>query len=293
MADSLAYQLFHAATDWIRDDIDFDKVDTQVPSTPGCACCGRPWQQTENPERSYCYQYSSGMATELYCEACYTPRVASPTALGVERFAGGNPDNPVSGKLGMLPGSCGVITPDGSLHLGLPPGFIAKYREGRYGKAGLIHPYPNGMALLAHLLETGKVEPGMIYRGIVFVETWGRKADTLMAGLRTTRSLSEVWCSSDGGATMLDLQSIIETGYWLQDQGILDKAEKPSFWTPIKAATEGKPNGKAVEKWAVGVQKLGVDPQALINQLPVDPHSRMRVGPVLKEIAPAIRKGIL
>ena len=291
MADSLAYKLFHGATDWIREDL--DNVATQPPSTSGCACCGRPWQQTENPELAYCYQYSSGMATELYCETCYTPRIPSPTGLGVERFAGGNPEKPVSGKLGMLPGSSGVITPDDTLHLGLPPGFITKYGKGRYGKAGQILPHPSGLALLAHLLETGGVVPHALSRGIVFIETWGRKADTLMASLRTTRSLSEVWCCSDSGATMLDLQSIINTGYWLYDQGILDKAEKPSFWTPIKAATEGKPNSKAVEKWAIGVQKLGIDPQALINELPVDPHSRMRVGSVLKEIAPAIKKGLL
>lgn len=295
MPDSLAYQLFFEATRAIHE-ASSANLATQAPTTPGCACCGRAWDETEVPTVAYRYQYSSGQAIEQYCVSCYTARIGSPNALGVERFARGNPDAPVYGKLGMLPGSSGVIL-QGShnapeLHLGLPNGFITKFNKGYFAKAGQVHPYANGIALLAHLFETGMLTMDRLGQGIVFVESWGRKADALMGSLRSSRSLSEVWCCSDAGASMLDLASIIQTGRYLHAAGVLEKTAKTSFWSPIKAATEGKGKAGALEKWATSVQKLDLDPQELVNQLPIDPHSRLRVGPVLQQLAPAITEGV-
>ena len=195
-----------------------------------------------------------------------------------------------------VPGSSGVVlmNADGEpeLNLGLPDGFISKFKDGHYAKAGQIHPIANGIALLAYLFEAGILNQARLEKGIVFIESWGRKADVLMRSLRSTRSLSEVWCCSDAGASMLDLANIIKTGKWLNEAGVLDKTAKTSFWSPLKAATEGKARSGAIEKWAVSVQKMGLEPQALVNQLPVDPHSRMRVGPVLQLIAPALKEGV-
>lgn len=295
MSDSLAYQLFYGATRAIHG-TPMANVATQAPTTDGCACCARPWLDTEDPTVAYRYQYSSGQVVEQYCVTCYTARIGSPTALGVERFARGNPEKPVYGKLGMLPGSSGVVLMNDDnepeLHLGLPDGFIKKFKDGHYSKAGQIHPVANGIALLAYLFEKDILNQARLAKGMVFIESWGRKADALMGSLRSTRSLSEVWCCSDAGASMLDIASIIDTGKWLNEAGVLDKTAKSSFWSPLKAATEGKARTGAVEKWAVSVQKMGLEPQALVNQLPVDPHSRMRVGPVLQQIAPALKEGV-
>jgi len=295
MPDSLAHQLFFGATRAIHE-APPAKHSTQAPTTAGCACCGRAWEETEAPTVAYRYKYSSGQAIEQYCTGCYATRIGNPTALGVERSALGNPDNPVYGKLGMLPGSSGIILQGRNnapeLHLGLPNGFMTKFSDGYFAKAGQTHPYANGFALFAYLFQAGFLTMDRLAQGIVFVESWGKKADILMGNLRSSRSLSEVWCCSDAGASMLDLASIIQTGRYLHAAGVLEKTAKTSFWSPIKAATEGKSRAGALEKWATSVQKLGLDPQELVNQLPIDPHSRLRVGPVLQQLAPAISEGV-
>lgn len=296
MPDSLAYRLLHGATFAIHE-APPQSAASQAPSTKGCACCFRPWTDTETPDLAYLYQYSSGQAIEQYCVSCFVARMGSAKGLGVERFAGGNPDKPVFGKLGMLPGSSGVvlINREGQpeLHLGLPDGFITKFKDGYFGQAGLIHPYANGIALLAHLFKSGHLTEENMALGVVYIESWGRKADTLMGSLRASRSLSELWCCSDAGVTMLDMASILRTGRWLHQAGVLDKTAKTAFWSPIKMATEGKARAGALEKWAASVDKLGLDPQELVNQLPIDPQSRLRVGPVLQQLAPAIEEGVL
>lgn len=292
MVNQSAHQRFYQATEWVREDLPSGKEIT--PTNNACACCVRPWQQTENPSEAFAYQYAAGMAIEQVCATCYTPRIPAPRALGCERFAAGNPDNPVFGKLGMLPGSSGIITPDNQLHLALPPGFISKYGEGRYGKAGLIHETANAFVLLGELFEQGVLTRDSLADGIVFIEMWGRKADTLMGNLQMTRSLSEVWCCSDKGAFMLDLQALIDTGYALLEAGLLADATRPAFWKPIKnAATKGVHDDEALGKWAAKVEKSGGDAQAIVNKLPIDPASRLRVNEVLRLLAPYIEKGVL
>lgn len=291
MHNSAPYQRFYQATTWIREGLPGDT--TITPTNSACACCARPWEETENPDQAFRYQYSAGMAVEQVCVTCYTVRIGSRAALGVERFAGGNPDKPVFGKLGMLPGSGGIITPNNELHLALPPGFISKYEEGRYGQAGLIHNTANTFVLLAELLEQGVMTQGTLADGFVFVEVWGRKADVLMANLQITRSLSEVWCCSEKGAFMLDLQSLLNTGRSLLALDLLTEATKPAFWRAIKDATTGRSNEKALEKWVEKIEKAGGSAQGIVNQLPVDPHSRLRVNDVLRVLSPYIEKGTI
>lgn len=285
------HERFYSATQWIRDDIQSGKAIT--PTSNACACCQRRWGNTENGGQAFAYQYGAGLAVEQVCAACYTPRIGAAQALGCERFAGGNPEKPVYGKLGMLPGSSGIITPDGDLHLGLPPGFITKFGEGRYGAAGLIHHTANAFELLGELFESGTLTHDKLADGMVFIETWGRKADALMGGLQMTRSLSEVWCCSDKGAFMLDVQALLNTGSALQQFGLLTDATRPAFWKPIKdSATYGIRNEAALEKWVAKIEKAGGDPQAIVNRLPTDPASRLRVNEVLRLLAPYIEKGV-
>jgi hypothetical protein len=291
MPDSTAYKLFYAATGWIRDDLPTNKA--FMPTSVACACCGRRWRETEEPAQAFAYQYGAGMAIEQTCATCYTPRVASARGLGVERFAAGNPNNPVYGKLGMLPGSGGIVTPDAELHLALPPGFIDKYGAGRFGKAGCIHASANAFVLLATLFADSKMTKASLGDGFVFIETWGRKPDVLMGTLKATRSLSELWCCSDKGAFMLDLQSIINTGKHLFGVGLLEKATKPAFWRAIMDDTKGKGSDAALMKWVTQFESTATTGQEVVNLLPIEPHSRLRTGELLRVLAPSIEQGII
>ena len=109
------YTLFHAATHAIRGDNEAVAIS---PSSPACGYCQRAWDEVEDPGQAFTYQYHSSVAVEYLCSTCYTPRISAPNALGIESYRGKN-RVPCPGKLGMLPGSGGIVTPEGTLHLAL------------------------------------------------------------------------------------------------------------------------------------------------------------------------------
>lgn len=280
-----AHARLHAATMMIRQDADMATV---TPPSFACSACGRPWSEVEDPNQAAIYQYSSAQAKEYVCTACYTVRIPARHALGVERYSQGNPDNPVFAKLGMLPGSGGVLTAHNQLHLALPQGFIDKFKDGEIAAQGRLHRASSFDLLLSLLAEDGL---GDMADGIVFVETWGRKADVLVANLTLTRSLSELWCCSESGAYCLDLESMIDSARWLVEQGWGDKADKPAFWKPIKDAAAGRRDDVALGKWA---EKLGPDhAQDLLNRLPLDPYARTQLPRLMKLILPWVKGGDL
>lgn len=280
-----AYQLFHEATREIRQR-DGKDLKAHEPTTAGCACCGRSWEAVEDPGQAISYQYSSACAIEWLCTTCYTPRVGSPSMLGVERFAGGNPDKPVFGKLGMLPGSGGIITQDAVLHLALPQGFVDKFLAGGYGEQGRLHR-STPLALLARLLAEGQLRPGE--GSFVYIEVWGRKADGLMRGLKASTSLLELWCNSENGGQPLDLEALLATTRLLLAMGLETKADKPAFWRPVLNAARGERDDDAFEAWAATIP----DPQALMAALPLNPHSRLKMVSVIRELLPLVKEGVL
>ena len=278
---SRGYALLHQATKGFRDPA---MMDTFTPTTASCACCQRAWAEVEDPGVAMEYQYSAGYAFESVCTTCYTPRLPATAMLGVEKLARGG--KPVGGKLGMLAGSGGVITPSGELHLALPQGWIDKFKDGELGRLGRLHRC-GAMALLLKLHSDGALENS--HQGFVFVENWGRKADTLMGQWRASFSLSEVWCLSDQGAEPLDLAAMIDVARFVHAEGLAKKAVTPAFWRPIVQAAQGRRHDASLQKWTEALD----DPMTLLAALPIDPHSRMRLTPVMRELIPLIEEGAL
>lgn len=280
-----AFERFHRATSQIRDEYAEDKWQVPPAHSQACAACGRPWKNVEDPNLCGVYQYSTSMAREYECSTCHTARIASPEVLGIEMYRGKN-KVPSGGRLGMLPGCGGVITTHDELHLALNDGFYKKFVDGGMGRAGMLH-VERPMALLLRMYAKGQL--GNLADGIVFVDLWGRKPDVLMANLRLTRSLSEVWCCSEAGAECLDLASVIAAAKWLDGHGLGEKSTKPAFWKPVRDAALGKPDPKALQKWAAGIP----DAQALVNLLPIDPHARLRLPYLMAMIHPYVAGGAL
>lgn len=280
-----AHERLHACTGMIRAE---NRMKPTTPPTLACAVCGRRWDDVEDAQEAYAYQYSTNQAKEWTCSACYVMRVAAPETLGIERFARGKPDNPVYAKLGMLPGSGGLLTVDNELHLALPQGFIDKFQKYGLGRAGGLHRM-SSLDLLLTLMAKRRL--GAIEDGIVFIETFGRKADMLAANLQITRDLSELWCCSETGSYCLDLASMIESAYWLNDHGFADKATKPAFWKPIRDAAQGRRDDAALKKWTKGFGEHS--PQALLDRLPIDPYARTQLPRLMKAIMPWVKEGAL
>lgn len=278
-----AYSRLHAATTAFREE---NPPKTKTPDTSGCACCTRPWDQVEDPYQAAIYRYDTGFAIEWVCTTCYTPRPPSFKTLGVERLHMGKPENPVGGKLGMLPGCSGLITSENLLHLGLNQKTMDKFKDGLLGRAGQLHVM-QAIPLLLNIVSEGRA--GRIEEGIVFIEEWGRKADVLMANLAMTRSLREVWFNSDQGSRCVDLQGCIDTGRELLRQGLGAEGRKFDWWKPIRQAAKGKQDNDELEKWGNKVPDAG----ALIKVLPVDPHVRDKLPTLLRQILPFLEEGKL
>lgn len=275
------YALLHAATREFRERAALELVD---PPSASCACCQREWSQVEDPGRAVVYRYDASCSPEYVCTTCYTPRIASPDMLGIERRS--KSGKAVYGKLGMLPGSGGVITPSGALHLALPKGFMDKFEGGILGREGRLHQ-TSAIGLLAHLLGDGEMKG--LTEGFVFIETWGRKADVLMRHWRGSYSLQEVWCLSEKGAMPLELSAMIRTATLLVDQGLEKEAVKPPFWSPVINAAKGVRNQKEQEKWSAKVK----DHKSLLLALPSDPHNRISMPSYMREIIPCVAEGRL
>lgn len=272
-----AYQLLFQATEELRDGAFFA---TLTPHTPGCACCGRSWAVVEAPFQAVEYHYGKSGHTEYVCLTCYTPRIPSERMLGRERWnVTGNTRTPIYGKLGMLVGSGGIITPEASLSLTLPPKLLEKYREGRWGQQGKLST-EKPLARLLAMLAAGELDP--ISHGVVYIENWGRKVDGLMRHLTPTTSLHELGCNSETGVRMLDLHAMILTAQQLQDQGLATQADRITFWKPVLDAAKGQRNDAAFAKWLENIP----DPAALLQTLPADPYERLELPAVLRAIMP-------
>lgn len=273
------YALLHRATQALRQHADVTLV---TPPTAACACCARPWQDVEDPGQAAEYKYGVNCAVEYVCTTCYTPRIGSEAMLGIERYSVGNRDNPVYAKLGMLPGSAGVITPSGALHLALPQALYDKFQSGLWAQRGQLHRL-SGLGLLTHLLHQGELNQRA--QGFVYVEQWGRKADALMQRFMASTSLQELWCNSESGATPLDLHAMLDTARRVIAMDLAHKADKPAFWRPITDAARGQRRDSAFESWLTQVP----DPEALLTALPVNPHDRLRLTTMMRELIPLLQ----
>ena len=277
-----AHELLHRATHHLRLE---NRASPVTPTSPGCAYCQRPWETVEDAGVAYGYQYTPQMATEFLCSSCYTPRIAAEQALGVERLAGKG--TPVFGKLGMLPGSGGIITPEGVLHLALPKGFITKYRDGHYGRQGQLHEIGSGVRPLNILLSLMDTTPFNLGRGFLYIESWGRKPDVLLQELRLSYSLSELWCNSEKGVVVRDVKAHLATARELCRQGLEAQGIKPSFWASVRRAAQGHSLvslATSMDKWLSKVP----EPQALLATLPVDPHERLELPSMMKALVPLV-----
>lgn len=279
MRRHLAYQRLFASTVPFRAGANVERF---TPDTPICSCCYRRWSEVEEPFQAVSYCYGKSGLPEQVCLTCYTLRIPSEWMLGLERYnKTGNTVTPIYGKLGMLVGSGGIITPQNTLYLTLPPKLYEKYREGELGKAGQLST-EKPLARLLSLLASGALNP--IPQGFVYIENWGRKADVLLRCLRPTLSLQEVWCNSEQGATSLNLAAMLKTAQVLVEQELEKYATQKSFWWPITAAATGQRNPQAFEAW---VKKVP-DPHALLSALPEDPFDRLKLPAVLREIMPKL-----
>lgn len=279
MSRHLAYRRLFEATHALRVGADMPRY---TPDTPCCACCGRPWREVEVPFQAVEYHYGDFGEAEWVCVTCYTPRLPSERMLGLERYnTSGNTSTPIYGKLGMLVGSGGIITPRNELYLTLPPKLHAKYQSGEWGQQGRLST-ERPFTRLLDLLAEGALSP--VSQGFVYVENWGRKADVLMRRFLATTSLQEVWCNSEQGVTPLDLHAMLATADVLSAQGLASQAERTAFWKPITDAALGQRDAAAFEKW---VNKVP-DPRALLSVLPLDPFDRLRLPVVLRDIMPRL-----
>jgi len=285
---SRGHELLYLATQGFRDDADLKVV---TPPTPGCASCQRPWDAVEQPNQGVIYQYATTLAKEYVCTTCYTPRIGSGAMLGVERSAGRS-GKPVYAKLGMMPGCGGVITPDAELHLSQPPKNLEKYGDGWLGRHHRLHG-GSSLALLLNLYAEGKLDDA--HSGFVFIESWGTKADVLMASWRGSTSFQEVWCLTEKGASPLDLAALIKTARVLHDQGLVEPAQGKgpgywrTFWRPILSDASGQRDQDKLEAWAGNLP----DPVRVLEALPVDPHSRLRLPDVMRVLTPLLLEGTL
>lgn len=266
-----AHALYYAATHGLLDDA---QIQWHTPATPACACCGRAWAATEAPGKAFEYQYSSSLATEWFCVTCAIPRVASVKYLGVERVAGKS-SIPVGGKLGMLPGSGGLITPSGAIHLALPQGFIDKFEEGVWGRSGQLHR-ERPLSLLLRMLRTKQLADPE--RGFIYIEMFGRKPDKVMGDLRMTYDLRELWCNSDTGPSSVNLLAMLELAEVLKHHGHGQAAMKTPFWSPITAAAKGQMDAKKLNAW---VEKTP-GAREIVAALPEDPHDRIQLPSVMR-----------
>lgn len=277
----LAYwRLFHATPEFRRG----ASFAALTPTTPCCACCDRRWADVEVPFEALEYAYGKVGKTEYVCWTCYTPRIPSEAMLGLERWnITGKTHTPIYGKLGMLVGSGGIITPENALHLTLPPRLLEKYRTGEWGRRGRLTTEKPLVRLLA-MLSAGELDP--IGQGFVYIENWGRKVDGLMRYLTPTASLRELWCNSENGVRVLDLHAMILTAEQMQAQGLAAKADRKTFWWPIIDAASGKRDDAAFADWVKNVP----DPQALLEALPADPFNRQELPAVLQAIMPCLER---
>jgi len=279
MSRHLAYRRLFEATHELRVGANMPR---QTPDTPCCACCARPWDEVEAPFQAVEYRYGKSGEPEWVCMTCYTPRLPSERMLGLERYnTSGNTSTPIYGKLGMLVGSGGIITPRNELYLTLPPKLYAKYQSGEWGQQGQLST-DRPLVRLLDLLAEGVLSP--VSQGFVYVENWGRKADVLMRRFLATTSLQEVWCNSEQGVTALDLLAMLATADVLREQGLASQAERTAFWKPVTDAALGKRDAVAFEKWLDKVP----DPRALLSVLPLDPFDRLRLPVVLRDIMPRL-----
>lgn len=279
MTRHLAYQRLFASTAPFRANAN---VECFTPSTPSCSCCFRRWPEVEAPFQAVNYCYGKSGQPEQVCLTCYTLRIPGEWTLGLERYnKTGNTVTPIYGKLGMLVGSGGIITPQNTLYLALPPKLHEKYREGELGQAGQLSA-EKPLARLLALLASGELTP--ISQGFVYIDNWGRKADVLLRCLRPTLSLQEVWCNSEQGVTSLNLAAMLKTAQVLVEQGLEKYAAQKAFWWPITTAASGRRNAQAFEAW---VKKVP-DPHALLSVLPEDPFDRLKLPAVLREIMPQL-----
>lgn len=285
---SRGHALLYRATQGFRDDANLEVV---TPPTPACASCQRPWHEVEEPHQGVVYQYASPLAKEYVCSTCYTPRIGSGAMLGVERTAGRS-GKPVYAKLGMMPGCGGVITPDGELHLSQPPKNLEKYADGWLGRHQRLHG-GGSLALLLNLYAAQKLEGA--HNGFVFIESWGNKADVLMASWRESTSLQEVWCLTEKGASPLDLAALIQTARVLHEQGLVAPAQGKgpghwrTFWRPVLNDASGQREPAKIEAWAANLP----DPAGVLAALPADPHSRLRLPDVMRVLTPLLLEGSL
>ncbi|MDP3535130.1 MAG: hypothetical protein Q8S08_07045, partial [Halomonas sp.] len=267
-----AYQLLYQATHALRQ---HSKQAVLTPKTPSCACCDRPWAEVEAPFQAAEYYYGKSGEAEYLCLTCYTPRISSEVMLGIERMnITGNTRTEIYGKLGMLVGSGGIITPQAELYLTLPPKLHEKYQSGEWGQQGRLST-EKPLVRLLQLLVQGALAP--IEEGFVYIENWGRKADGLMRQLTPTTSLHEVWCNSENGVSVLDLHAMLRTANVMSEQGIEAQAGRLAFWAPIIDAAKGRRDEHAFAKWLTKVP----DPAALLQALPADPYSRLKLPAVL------------
>lgn len=279
MRRDLAYQRLFAATTPFREQAYAEHF---TPSTPSCSCCSRRWSDVEAPFQAASYSYGKSGQPEQVCLTCYTLRIPSEEMLGLERYnKTGNTVTPIYGKLGMLVGSGGIITPQNTLYLTLPPKLYEKYQDGELGQAGQLST-DKPLARLLALLASGALNP--LEQGFVYIENWGRKADVLLRCLRPTLSLHEVWCNSEQGVTPLNLAAMLKTARVLVEQDLEKYATQKAFWWPITAAASGQRNPQAFEAW---VKKVP-DPRALLSVLPEDPFDRLKLPAVLREIMPRL-----
>lgn len=277
------YALFHAATHVVREDNEAGPV---TPTSLACGYCQRGWNEVEDPDQAFTYRYSPPTAVEYLCSTCYTPRISAPNALGIESYRGKS-RIPTPGKLGMLAGSGGIVTHEGTLHLALPKAFVTKYGPGIYGQRGQIHEIGPGVRPLDILLELIYGDQIEVERGFLYIDLWGRKPDALMQGLSLTHSLSELWCNSEKGPFARDLLAHAATARELCRQGIADQGLKPSFWTPIRQAAQGAPLESLSDDMATWLKKVP-DPQALLGALPINPHDRLELPAMMRSLIPRI-----
>lgn len=262
MKPATAYARYHSATQGFRNGVTW-----QTPPTAQCACCTRPWAATEDGARAAPYRYQAGMAVQWLCTTCYTPRLNSEHMLGVERMAGRS-GKTVAAKLGMLPGSGGVITTNNVLYLAFPPGNMRKYAKGWLGRHGRLFQ-GSPLALLLHLHDNRYL--GDVRDGIVFFPAIGRKAQGMMADLRPSTDWRCIWCNTSDGHWPLNVQALFDLYRVLRHHDLLARAGKPAFWRPIQQAAAGRVNHKQVASWRD--RTPGADD--VIAALPDDPHDRL------------------
>lgn len=208
---------------------------------------------------------------QLYhCKSCRSLDVGDPDITGIERQAGTS-GNFVPNKFGMLASAGAVIEIEtGRAILFAPQKIVDKLPRSFTDQINVRTELGQ-----AQIQIVGQCQPPFIY-----ISDFGRKTDALVANLKTTHRHENVYACSDNGVEELNLSAASSIDKHLSE---VDEKQFRLFTTTVSQLSRGQ-----VGPMEAGKQ-LNAYPKLLeaFKLLPVDPHIRLNLIPLLRSLRKA------